>query len=146
MILFTKNVIKKVWYDREKCFLFNIIINECIQFPIQHGHMRMIKASIGKVFMIYTNGQTVNIWMWFKTCRISYFFLIVLTDFHSGQESSSCKVCPQTTASSPCLVLHSTIHLCFAIHIISTTRSCLLGSYEDGECYARVLAFCFFFG
>lgn len=50
-------------------------------------------------------------------------FLIVLTDFNLRQEIF---IWHENRIRQQYQVLHSIIHLCFVIHIYSTTRSCLL--------------------
>ena len=111
-------------------FLFNSTINECIQFFfIRHGHMRMTKNKYLKRFYdIYTDEYITNIWvrLFLKTCRVAsssslcYRLPLRARDLRSRRRLNSDK-------QHQFLVLHSTILLRSVIHIISTTRSCLLG-------------------
>lgn len=39
-------------FGRETCFLFNSTINECIQFLIRHGHVRMTTTIIWRGFYV----------------------------------------------------------------------------------------------
>lgn len=77
----------------------------------------------------------------FKTCRVASSSLLCLQTSTQG-ERSSLDMNIVLWQQHKVLVLHSTIHLCFVIHIISTTRSCLLG-FVWGWCTLCTIFFFF---